>query len=86
MASRKKLADSVMFAINICQECPVKADCLAEGMKPENIEHGIWGGVLAGDRILMAGIPINHTIRSDAITFAEGVRIWQNISFITQEQ
>ena len=86
MASRKRLADSVMSAINICQECPVKADCLAEGMKPENIEHGIWGGVLAGDRILMAGIPTNYTIRSDAIAFAEGVRIWHDISFITQEQ
>jgi hypothetical protein len=55
-------------------------------MKPENIEHGIWGGMLAGERILMAGIPTNYTIRSDAIAFAEGVRIWHDISFITQEQ
>ena len=83
MAKRKRLADSAMLAIGICQDCPIKAECLAEGMKPENIEHGIWGGMLAGERILMAGIPTNRTIRSDAITFAEGVRVWQGISLTT---
>ncbi len=75
---RKLLADSVMIAISICQSCPVKQACLAEGMLPENIEHGIWGGKLAGERILAAGIDTNRTIRSDAIVFAEGVRAWQS--------
>ena len=80
MAKRKKIADDVMIALSICEDCPIKAECLAEGMKPENIEYGIWGGMLAGERILMAGIPTNRTIRSDAIVFAEGVRVWQDIS------
>lgn len=80
MAKRKIVASKVMLAISICNDCPIKAECLAEGMSSENIEHGIWGGMLAGERILAAGIDTNRTIRSDAITFAEGVRAWQNTS------
>lgn len=79
-AKRKLLANKVMLAIAICEGCPVKEACLAEGMKPENLEHGIWGGLMAGERILLSGIDTNRTIRSDAIVFAEGVRAWQNIS------
>lgn len=51
-----------------------------EGMREENIEHGIWGGMLAGERILLAGIDTNQSIRRDAIVFAEGVRRWQELS------
>jgi hypothetical protein len=79
-AKRKIVASKVMLALSICDDCPIKAECLAEGMKPENIEHGIWGGMLAGERILTAGIDTNRTIRRDAIVFAEGVRAWQSIS------
>lgn len=79
-AKRKLLADKVMLAIAICEGCPVKQACLDEGMKIENIEHGIWGGLMAGERILLSGIDTNRTIRSDAIVFAEGVRAWQSIS------
>jgi hypothetical protein len=49
-------------------------------MKHDNIEHGIWGGLMAGERILAAGIDTNRTIRRDAIAFAEGVRAWQSTS------
>ena len=76
-AKRKQLAEQVMLALAICHECPIRQQCLDEGMRPENIEHGIWGGLLAGERILIAGIDTNRTIRSDAIVFAEGVRKWQ---------
>lgn len=79
-AKRKLLANKVMLAIAICNDCPVKAACLAEGMKSENLEHGIWGGTLPGDRIVAAGVDINRTSRHDAIVFAEGVRAWQSIS------
>ncbi len=77
-AKRKLLADKVMIAIGICNGCPVKEQCLAEGMKPENLEHGIWGGTLPGDRIIASGIDTNRAIRRDAIVFAEGVRVWQS--------
>jgi hypothetical protein len=79
-AKRKLLASKVMLALSICDDCPVKTECLTEGMKPDNIEHGIWGGLMAGERILIAGIDTNRTIRRDAIAFAEGVRVWRSTS------
>lgn len=44
-------------AIRICRDCPVKAQCLEEGMKQENmlvfngVEGAIWGGKLQGERM-----------------------------------
>jgi len=44
-------------AIRICRECPVQAECLAEGMKSENmmvfnaVEGTIWGGKMQGERM-----------------------------------
>ena len=69
-----------IVALSICNKCDVKAACFDEGMKPENIEHGIWGGMLAGERILLARVSRSGTTREQAITFAEGVRAWQSIS------
>lgn len=80
MAKRKRIADDVMIALSICEDCPIKAECLAEGMKPENIEHGIWGGMLAGERIILARARRSGTIREQALAFAEGVKAWQSIS------
>jgi uncharacterized FAD-dependent dehydrogenase len=48
-------------AIEICNTCPVKAQCLAQGLENENIMAGIggcgtiWGGLMTGERALMAG-------------------------------
>lgn len=51
----KKLAIEVNTALAICNSCPVKSECLTEGMKPDNINYGIWGGLLAGERLHIAG-------------------------------
>lgn len=79
-ASQSKLASEVSLALSICNRCHAKAECLIEGMREENIEHGIWGGMLAGERILLAGIDTNQSMRRDAVVFAEGVRRWQELS------
>lgn len=79
-ASRALLAKSVQYAINICRGCPVRQECLAEGMKNENLENGIWGGTLPGERIVMSGASQSGTFRRDAIVFAERMRAWQEIS------
>ena len=52
----KRVIDDVKDAIRICEGCPVQALCANLGMEDENLEHGIWGGLLAGERLLMAGI------------------------------
>ena len=58
-SSHKKmmaLGNSVLDAIEICNGCPKKTACLAEGMKKGNLPYGIWGGMLAGDRVLLSGV------------------------------
>jgi len=48
------LAIEVRRAIGECYTCPNQAQCLEEGMQPKNLSYGIWGGRLAGERMLMA--------------------------------
>jgi hypothetical protein len=78
-AQHRLMIDNAITAIAICMSCPVRARCLEEGMKEENIEHGIWGGMLAGDRITLARSRRSGTTREQALAFAEGVRAWQTI-------
>jgi hypothetical protein len=79
-AGTAKMVSQVNLAVSMCNRCPVKAECLIEGMREENIEHGIWGGMLAGERIILADVPTNNSTRRDAIVFAEGIRRWQELS------
>jgi hypothetical protein len=42
-------------AIEVCHECPVRAQCLEQGMEDENIVYNggsgsIWGGLLNSER------------------------------------
>ena len=45
----------VQSTIDLCNSCPIKDACLEQGMLPENLQYGIWGGKLAGQRMNMAG-------------------------------
>jgi hypothetical protein len=45
----------VMATIELCNTCPIKEQCLEQGMEKENLPFGIWGGKLAGQRLAMAG-------------------------------
>jgi len=48
-------AQEVSLALAICKSCDKKVECLEEGMRPENINYGIWGGLMAGERLLISG-------------------------------
>ena len=61
-------------AIDICNACPSKSTCLAEGMRKENLDWGIWGGLMAGERLLLAKEPINRSERKNRVAFAKRVR------------
>jgi hypothetical protein len=59
-------------AIEICHDCPVKMECLKQGMEHENIISGIggcgsiWGGLMTGERALMVGYkPSSHPVRNE---------------------
>ena len=53
-------------AIEICNTCPVKNECLKQGLETENLlwsysgNGSIWGGKLTSERGLMAGLSPSH--------------------------
>jgi len=66
--------NNVMRALTICSYCPATKACKAEGMKPENIDHGVWGGTLSGERLLEAGEPLDTERRLQAVALVVKVR------------
>ncbi len=51
----QKVACDVQEAIETCNSCPVQKECLELGMLPENEAHGVWGGLMAAERMLLNG-------------------------------
>ena len=49
--------ENMKEAISICNKCPISTDCLTEGMKENNLDYGIWGGTLPGERIQLSDTP-----------------------------
>jgi hypothetical protein len=50
-----KLVAETRRALALCDSCPKKAECLQKGMEHENLGFGIWGGMLAGERVMLSG-------------------------------
>lgn len=65
----QRLADKVNEAIRLCNTCPSKDKCLEMGMQSEDLTFGIWGGKLAGQRLLETGYK-----REDHAQFSEAGR------------
>lgn len=75
------LALQVNEAISLCNTCPSKVECGIEGSKPENLAYGIWGGVLAGERLLSMGhkredYPTNYVPEGRAIDMFNRLSPW----------
>jgi hypothetical protein len=55
-------------AIEVCDTCSVKWNCLQQGLEPENLlwsiggMGSIWGGRLTSERGLMAGYQPSHNM------------------------
>lgn len=48
---KARMIARTLAALSICSICPIKDACLAEGMKAQNIDFGVWGGTLPGERL-----------------------------------
>jgi hypothetical protein len=70
----KQRIANVVSAIAICNVCPSKGDCLTEGLKHENLENGIWGGSLPGERLLLVNASLSWGGRRSMVRFAQRVR------------
>jgi hypothetical protein len=66
-------------AIIMCRLCPVQAECLAEGMKQENMlifdatEGTVWGGKLQGERLNLRAGKISYKYKKE-LSFLRNVR------------
>lgn len=84
---KKELAQQTSYALKLCQSCPVKDECLTEGMKVEhmrgsiegwgNLPFGIWGGTMPYERLEMVGITPNN---SNSSTVKRAYRLKQLVS------
>lgn len=72
----KQRIANVVSAIAICNTCPSKGDCLTEGLKHENLENGIWGGSLPGERLLLVNASLSWGGRRSMVRFAQRVRTY----------
>lgn len=66
--------DRTTLALKICSKCEVKDICLAEGMRRENLDYGVWGGKMSGERLRMANEPILSSDRINKVIFADKIR------------
>jgi hypothetical protein len=75
--TKKQKQDNInksLQALSICGKCEVKDLCLQEGMRKENLDYGIWGGKMSGERLLMANQPIQSSDRINKVLFANKIR------------
>ena len=70
----QEMINRSLMALAICNNCPIQERCLQEGLKDENIDNGIWGGKLSGERILMTRTNVRAGDRLTKISFARRVR------------
>jgi hypothetical protein len=67
-------------AIEICSTCPVKFDCLQQGLEDENLmwsiggNGSIWGGRLTSERGLMKGYKPSHNMIDNERRHARDVK------------
>ena len=71
---KERMIARSLAALSICSICPIKEACLAEGMKAQNIDFGIWGGTLPGERLMMTSRSQGARDVINKIKFAKQVR------------
>jgi hypothetical protein len=73
-ATIKQAEERTWEALQICARCPSRQSCFAEGMRDENIDSGVWGGSMSGERLLLSGKNITKSDDKNAIAFARKMR------------
>lgn len=71
---KKVNVERSLLALSICNKCEVKDICLEEGMRKENLDYGIWGGKMSGERLVMANEPILSSHRVNKVIFSTKIR------------
>ncbi len=66
--------EKAIKALSICDNCPAKDNCLELGKRGEQIYFGIYGGTMAGERLLMVGRSMKNSTNKNKLAFARKVR------------
>jgi hypothetical protein len=66
--------DKAIVALSVCKGCPAKDNCLEIGMRGHQLYFGIYGGTMAGERLLTAGRSMRNSTNKNKLAFAHKVR------------
>ena len=66
--------DKAITALSICKSCLAKDDCLELGKHGQQLYFGIYGGTMAGERLLMVGRSMKGSTNKNKLAFARKVR------------
>jgi hypothetical protein len=70
----KQEVEKAITALSICKNCPAKDNCLELGKRGQQIYFGIYGGTMAGERLLMVGRSMKNSTNKNKLAFARKVR------------
>ena len=51
----RRIENESYQAIHLCNQCPIKEQCLEVGLELQNIQDGIWGGLFPYERRMIIG-------------------------------
>jgi hypothetical protein len=66
--------DKAIVALSVCKGCPAKDNCLEIGKRGHQLYFGIYGGTMAGERLLTAGRSMKNSANKQKLMFARKVR------------
>jgi hypothetical protein len=70
----KQEVEKAITALSICNNCPAKDNCLEIGSRGHQLYFGIYGGTMAGERLLVAGRSMKNSANKNKLAFARKVR------------
>ena len=70
----KAEVDKAIVALSVCKGCPAKDNCLEIGSRGHQLYFGIYGGTMAGERLLTAGRSMRNSTNKNKLAFAHKVR------------
>ena len=70
----KAEVEKAIAALSVCKNCPAKDNCLEIGKRGHQLYFGIYGGTMAGERLLTAGRSMKNSANKQKLMFARKVR------------
>jgi hypothetical protein len=66
--------NKAVSALSVCSNCPAKVNCLELGLRGTQVNYGIYGGTMPGERLLMLKRSVKKAEYMVKVNFARKVR------------